>query len=187
MKKNVVVGAILGSALLLFLGWYFASPSWAMSQLQTAATEGDTDRLEQSIDFPSVRESLKTELRAAMAAEMVKQQEDAEDGFAVLGSAFAMAMVDTMVDGFVNPESMAAMIEKGQMEREASIEAGEQSPREGQERDVEWSISREGISRFTATPVAGEGEPVPTLIFERNGIGWKLSAIDLPDGPLAQE
>ena len=184
MNRNVIIAGVVGLVLVLGAGWYFASPAMALSQLRQAAIDGDAEQLEESIDFPAVRESLKAELRATMAAELARQQEAGEDGFGMLGSAIAMGMVDPMVDGFVNPQSMASMIEKGKMDRMRAGEPGDNSETEGSAEPTDWEISRDGFSRFTATPVTPEGERVPTMVFERDGLGWKLTAIDLPEGPL---
>jgi hypothetical protein len=87
-----------------------------------------------------------------------------------------------MVEGFVNAESMAAMIQRGKMEpNDAAPPANA--------KEVDWTIERDGLSRFTATPDARD-EKAPTLVFERDGLGWRLTEIKVPGlglgGPRAQ-
>ncbi|WP_162199481.1 DUF2939 domain-containing protein [Aurantiacibacter marinus] len=158
---------------MLVFGWYLGSPYLAMNDLRAAAESGDQAELENSIDFPQVRESLKSEFRASLAAKIVNSEE--QDGLEALGSMFAMGMVDTMVDGLVTPEGMSALITRGRLNREEAD--GEQA--EGFS-DQDWSLEREGFSSFRATPSLKSGETPPTLIFERDGLSWRLTAIDMP-------
>src|SRR6266496_759061 len=64
-SRRVVV--IVGAALLLL---YLLSPYFAIWRLNSALESGDRDALEAQIDFPSVRESLKEQLRIHMAKSM---------------------------------------------------------------------------------------------------------------------
>ena len=174
MRKSTVM--IAGAVVLLLLGglWYWGSPAYAMSGLRDAAIEGDADDLEERIDFAAVRVSLKEQMRAHLAAEMVKS--DDGDGFAAFGSVLAMGMVDPLIDGLVTPQSMSAMIERGKVQDDdAAVES---------DNPIDWKIERDGFSRFEARPETGEGGPAPTLVFERDGLGWRLVEIEIPEGGL---
>src|SRR5690606_37805082 len=118
----------------LCAAWYFLSPGYAMMQLRDAAVAGDKTELEARIDFPRVREGLKADLRARMAAEVA---EGGDRGIAALGGMLAMGIVDGLIDGFVTPESMSAMIEVGKLRPKAEGDA----PRT----QVEWDLHRESI------------------------------------------
>jgi hypothetical protein len=174
-RNRILIIGVLGLAAAAGAAWYIVSPGYAMSQLRAAAVEGDAEELEERIDFPAVRASLKERYRAELAGQIATA--DDGDGFAAFGSMIAMGMVDGMVEGFVNPASMAAMIQRGKMQgAQQESPAGRQS--------VEWSIVRDGLSRFSATPDAPEDERVPTMVFERDGLSWKLTEIEIPDGGL---
>ncbi|MBH9537918.1 DUF2939 domain-containing protein [Novosphingopyxis sp. YJ-S2-01] len=178
MKKWMIGAAVL--AAVLFGAWYFASPSYAMMQLKDAAEEGDPEELRDRIDFPAVRESMKAQMSAMMARKMA---EEPSDGFAALGGALAMGMVGPMIDGLVTPEFMAAMIEKGKAEKKDSAGASEVSTEDAS--PVNWKIDRNGFDRFRARP---DGDKTgAALLFERDGLGWKLVSLDLPADELAGE
>ena len=182
VNRNKIIMAAAALLLLTGVAWYFGSPAYAMIQLRDAAVEGNKEDLEKRIDFPKVRESLKSELRAKMAAEMAKP-ENQDAGFGTLGAMVGMAMIDSMIEGFVTPDAIAAMIKQGNMRR-----AGQQpleQPEAANVEPAEWSIERDGFSRFTATPEVPSGEKAPTMVFERDGLGWKLAGIELPEGGLA--
>jgi hypothetical protein len=46
--------------------------------------------------------------------------------------------------------------------------------------DTDWEIERRGLDRFTARPKGKGGDKVPTLVFERDGLGWDLVDIEAP-------
>lgn len=173
-RKSLVVVALVA----LFAAgvlWYFASPAYALSQLRDAAESGDKAQLEERIDFPKVKESLKSQFSALMMKEVAKAKEEEGGGFAAFGAMMAMAMIQPMIDGLVTPEAMSNMIKEGKLKR-----AKEAAPAPAA-KPVDWSIDRDGLDRFRAIPTAEKGEEPPALVFERHGLGWKLADIDLPD------
>lgn len=171
MKRSTLLS--LGAVLLLVAGagWYWGSPAYAMSQLRDAALSGDEDALEDRIDFPSVRESLKADMAALMMAQVANQE---QDGFAAFGAALAMGMVGPMVDAMVTPAGMATMVKQGRLQRPGDTQEDEGAP-------AEWTIEREGFDQFRAKPETTDGSEPPSLVFERDGLGWRLVEIDIPD------
>ncbi len=175
MSRNKSLVAVAAIAIIVAAAvWYFASPAYAMNQLKNAAQSGVSSQLEESIDFPKVRESLKTQMRAMLAREMTKPEAN-DNPFGKLGAMLAMGMVDSMVEGFVTPQSMAAMVEDGKIAKpgRAKAQVADSKP-------VDWDVERDGFDKFTATSVAADGNQGPTLIFQRDGLGWKLSGLKLP-------
>ena len=64
---------------------------------------GNRDSLESRIDFPSVRESLKDQLRIQMTKSTAKNQDFKGNPFGGLATAFAPMMINYAVDNFVTP------------------------------------------------------------------------------------
>lgn len=177
MKRNRLWFALAIVVLIATVGgWYVASPAYAMSQLKSAAETGDADQLEERIDFPKVRESLKSQLRAVMAREIAKPELQ-DNPFGKLGAMVAMGMVDGMVEGFVTPESISEMIKEGKMKRPGQVQVPVKAVNA---RPVDWTIKRDGLDKFSASPTAPDGKPAPRLLFERDGLGWKLAGLKLP-------
>lgn len=166
--RNWLIGLALAAAA-LFAGWYYASPLYAMNGLRDAAGSGDEGALEDSVDFPVLRENLKSELRARVAGEV---GDIAGGDLGNLGSSIGMAVLDPMIDGLVTPEAIATVVRQGNVLPQDGPEA---APALSQE--AEWTVEREGLSRFTARPAEGDA----ALVFERRGLGWKLVGIDLPE------
>lgn len=124
------------------------------------------------MDFPAVRESLKSQFRAVMVAEMAKEK---DNPFAALGMAFASSMADTMIDGLVSPAGIKAIVANGKVKEQQDSEADGQSGKE-----VDWEIDRRGLDRFVAKPKVADGEKAPSLVFKRSGFGWELIDIEVP-------
>lgn len=176
MKKGLAVAiALLAIGL---AGWYFASPSMAMNSLRSAAIEGDREELKERVDFPALRESLKEQVRAHMVAEMAKEKDS--NPFAALGMAMAGAIVDPMIDGIVSPAGIKAMVQQGRMVDATADKAA--APKDS--KPVDWKIDRRGFTKFVATPEVQDGGRAPSLIFKRDGIGWDLVDIEIPNGGL---
>lgn len=164
--------AVVAAVLVLGGSWYWASPSLAMRNLRDAAISGDRDDLNSRVDFPVVRESLKSQFKTAMMTEMAKQK-DANSGFAALGAALAMSLVDPFVDAMVSPEGMKKMVENGKFAKPGDTDQSSDTA-------PEWQIERKGLDRFTASPKTADGSKAPTLVFHRDGLGWKLVDVVVP-------
>ena len=105
-----------------------------------------------------------------MAAEMMK---DGNDGFAALGGMMAMSLVDNLVDGFVNAETVSRLIENGKMKEHDGLAPAAKA-------DPNWKVERDGLNHFRAYPSGEVGENPPAMIFTRDGLGWRLTDIDVP-------
>lgn len=169
MRKWLIMAA--AGLMALGAGWYFLSPSMAMSSLRSAALEGDKDELTERIDFPAIRQSLKDQFNAHLMAEMAKKK---NDGFAGLGAAMAAAMVGPMIDGMITPDGMKTMVKAGKFPKPGDAVGPANDP------DLKWAVSRKGFDKFTATPQGKNGQKVPTLVFKRDGFSWKLTDIEIP-------
>lgn len=171
MSKKLV-GAIV-AILVLVAGIYIGSPYWAVHSLKTAAIEANTDKLDAAVDFPSVRESLKSQFSAALMTKMTTDPEMKGNPFAGLGAMLVPAMVNRMVDAFVTPEGMAAMI-RGQKPGEAK--------KVSENPNIASTTEYVGLDRFRVRlrNVANNQEG-PSLLMERRGFAtWKLIKVEMP-------
>ena len=167
MKKLLAL-AVLCAA--LFGTWYFASPWLALKGMRDAAQDMDRAELERRIDFPAVRASLKPQLQAAI------RDEAGRGGNAlgqVLGRVAAGAVSDRAVELAVTPGGMASLITTGAM-------ISPLLPEQLKPRDVNWGVERDGLNAFRAIGTADDGAQAPVLVFARDGLGWRLVAVELP-------
>lgn len=170
--KKLVAGAV--GAFLIAGGAYAGSPYLAASNLKDAAISGDADQLEAKVDFPAVRESLKSQFSAALMQKMNSDPDMKDNPFAGLGMMMIPAIVDKAVDAYVTPDGLSAMV-RGSKPDEAKSQPAAENP------NIEYAYEWVNADRFrvkmtnTKTKEAG-----PTLVFERNGfVSWKLVKVDI--------
>lgn len=175
--KRIVLGVVAFAAVSAG-GWYYASPGFAMKGLRDAAMNGDKQELKERVDFPAVRESLKEQVRAVLVAELAKAK---DNPFAGLGMMMAGAIIDPMIDTFVSPSGMKALVDQGKFKKP------DQSEEVSADQPADWIIERDGIDQFRATPKRKDGDKVPILVFRRDGLGWDLVDIEIPEGGLGSE
>ena len=159
--------------------WFWASPGLAMKGLRDAAMNGDREALKDRVDFPAVRESMKSQVKAKVLAQVAINKD--KNPFAALGGMFAMAIVDPVIDGMVSPDGIKAMVEYGKVQAKGQVQPQPNA------KVAEWEISRNGLERFTATPQGEAAKNGLTLVFIRNGLGWRLVDVTLPDTPDAPD
>src|SRR5690348_11222134 len=105
MRKSWIVAAF-AMLIIAAAGWYLESPSWTLKQMADAAQARDAEKLSGYIDYPKLRETTKSQLKAAVAAKLTS---DTSNGFEALGMMIGMSMIDNMIDGILTPEGMEAM------------------------------------------------------------------------------
>jgi hypothetical protein len=169
MKKLL---ALVLLAIVLFGGWYFVSPWWAMKELRDAAQGVDVAALEERIDFEAVQDSVKTQMRAHFA-ERADEPENTSV-LAQIGANLTLAAADRAVDTLVTPKGMAAMIVTGSV-------AAPMIPEDMRTGDITWDVHRESFSRFRAVPTLEDGREGPHLVFARDGLGWDVVAVELSE------
>ena len=192
-SKVVLVAAILALAAY----WYW-SPWLAIHQMRNAAKSGDATAFNERVDYPLLRESLKGQLSTAVGAKAAERSESGSDiakAGAALGSLFATAMIDRMVDAFVRPESVMRVMQEGKLmprrESRAKQPDGTSSDPEGDgegnsssaKREPIWTTERHGVDTFVLyARRAGQAEDRRTgLVFQRRGFAsWVLTEIRLP-------
>ncbi|MBH5322996.1 DUF2939 domain-containing protein [Aurantiacibacter sediminis] len=165
MKKLLLLIAVVG---LTFLGWYLASPWWAMKSLADAAQAQDIAALEEKVDFPALRASASEQMN-----EEIARRRGQNGALGELGGALAERIGDAVIDRTITPESVSGLVASG------SLVVGVLPQRlRGQE--LSWDIEREGFQNFRAIGTFEDGTEGPTLIFRREQLGWVVTGFDLP-------
>lgn len=183
MRKSWIIGALV-ILLGLAVAWYFGSPAWTLKSMASAAQKGDADKLASYIDFPKVRESAKSQLKAQMAAKMMSGD---QNGFAAIGMMIGMQMVDPMIDAVVSPESMrAAFARRAKGPDKAAVAPNSPSagPSAGKVADKPFGIDTASAeivrTDFDHFQLRDKKQAEGGLVFERRGFGWVLMDIRMP-------
>ena len=177
-KLKIAIGALLALALSISAHWYY-SPYIAMNSMVSAAKEKDSDKFNDYVDYPSLRESFKGQFSAKMAEVMDKQPSNA---FSARGAMLGMTMINQMVDALVRPELVMKMMEEGKAQQPNKSLSGKQSNDESDTKAPKWEFERKGTDLVLATPIQeGSKDSQPVFVFRRAGYAnWKLTEVRLP-------
>jgi hypothetical protein len=163
-----------GIVALIAIGtWVYFTPHLALRSMRSAAEAGDGAALSGYVDFPAVRESLKTTVNGKVAS----VAQGTNSPLALFGAAFASALVSPMIDAFVTPESLALILNGVKPEPGGSVRVALPA-----EKDVETTERYGDLSTFLVTvkTKGSTGEPIG-LVLRRSGlVFWKLSALTFP-------
>lgn len=179
MSKKLVVGLAVAALAVFAIAWA-AAPVLAAQALIRAARAGDADRIEQLVDFPALRQSLKDELTAELAAHMRRDPRLMDSRLGGLGMILAPMLLSGAVDAAVTPEVVAQMVTTA----EAPDPTVRDQPEPGDaadEDDIHQSWGYRDLNAFAVT-LTDRDHPDQrlALIMERRGLfTWKLAAVDL--------
>lgn len=160
-------------ALCVAAAWLYFTPYMALNKLQAAAERGDAQAMNEMVDFPALRTSIRTEIQSATGRGIQK------DGglAAAIGAAAVGFVVGPMVDAAVTPEGISLLM-KGQSPGDDEKDAeNDESWRD----DVKITRRWEAPDRFVVQYSDREsGDERIALVMRREGVEWRLSGIRFP-------
>lgn len=179
MSKKLLTGFGLAAVALFAIAWA-AAPIFAGQALIRAAKAGDAAKLEQLVDFPALRDSMKEELNQELTRRVGNDPRLAERGLGALGMMLAPMILDGAIDTVVTPQVLAQMVttaEAPDPTRPASPEPGDAKD----DKDIHQAWGYRDLNHFAVT-LTDRDHPDQhlALIMERRGLfTWKLAAVDL--------
>lgn len=185
--NRILVGAGVGVLAAFLVTAYFVSPIIALHGLTTAAKAGDRAKLERGIDFPAVRESLKSQLKAVMTRSIADDPKLRDNPFAALGQMLLVGVIDKAVDAYATPDAIAEMVATNKAPEHISTDAPAPPPAEQPKpkaaSTTEAHYAYQGLNHFHASYRDKTDQPGDELglVMERRGLfTWKLVKIELP-------
>lgn len=164
MRKRVAVALTILAAVLL-AGWEYVSPAYTLRAMRDAAARGDAPAVSSHVDYPALRDSIKSGINRAIA----RRIEKSKGAPGAIAMAIASRAAGSMIDRMVNPEALALALSDP---RKAD------SPLARTWRG-EVVIERRSLSNFA---IVNRDDPnAPRLVFTRHWPGWTLSGIEMPD------
>ena len=172
-KKTMIIAGAIGAAIVVSggIGAYY-SPYLTVNSIKNAAENRNADALSQSINFPDLRTNIKAIIKAQA---LLKIAEDTNTQPPKISSQLIEKAVNPVVDKLVTPEG----IERIMFDKipEAKIDLAQL------DRDLARSnitMGYESFDRFVVhiTDKVNRSKDV-SLILKRDGLAWKLSAIDI--------
>ena len=166
---------IFAAAGVFLVGLVVAAPYFTVHQMRTAARDHDGEAFSEHVDFPSVRQSLKDQVNAALLSDMASDKV-ADNPFAAMGAALAGVIVDRLVEAYVTPAGISRLM-SGE-----SVDASDEGRSSDDFGSNPWSdatMSYESLSKFVVTVNAGT-DSEGRFVLRRRGVGWKLTEILIP-------
>lgn len=169
----------LAGLLIMFAIYLYASPYIVLNNIKKAAEQKDADKLSGYIDFPSVKQSMKDQVKAFMINEIASIEQ--EDGFEALGTMLATSMVDPIIDGVITPEGVALMLQ-GQ-ELDIGLNEKTESKAEPKEKEIDYKASYLSFNRFKVQiNDEDDAEKSINVIMHRDWFSWKVTSINFSLG-----
>jgi len=152
---------------------YVASPYYSVWRFGEALRTHDMNALSARVDFNAVRGSLKQQIRDHFLGVLNKKK---KDRLAQFLAANAGDPLDQLIDAYITPEGLAAIIANpGPIKNASSLSSLPSLDRS--QKEIDWAKGRRAF--FTGPrDFAVENEGIK-LIFRFNGLGWKLHSLDL--------
>ena len=170
---GLMVAALVAAA----AGWWFASPWWTLRAMREAAAAHDEKALSAHVDYPALRESVKSNVMRRITTDG-----RGAEGLGAIGALVADAIAGPLIKAAVTPQGVEAMFRADYAQDKAARTPdtpGVALPKLPPEKDRPV-IERHGLNEFT---VRGREAGGATLLFHRDALGWKLAGFDLPPPP----
>lgn len=161
------------------LALYIASPFLAIYDLKKALESGDAGNLQERIDFPEIRLSIKEQIKASFM-EGLAQDEQSNALATGLALAFGPALIDGLVDSIVTPSGISNLIwnAKFPSPRKDGEPLKDTEPDQKSEQK-HFNFSYAWFSGPTLFKVISKDKNL-VLRFHLRDFKWKLYNIELP-------
>ena len=172
---------------LAFCVWLYFAPHLTVRSMRLAAERGDAQALAAHVDFPALRESVKTQLADIMRERIGASGDSDRDNLGALrdvGARFATMIATPMIEAIVSPQALSLLFAGKGLARDGLAAATGTSDQRGGGDLPEWNatMAYEDLHTFAVTlhPDGDIAAPAK-LIFKRNNLlWWKLSAVEMP-------
>jgi len=206
-RKPVAI-AVVAVAVVAALGYGYASPYLALNHLKAAADARDAVALNEYVDYPALRSSLKQQV-----GEMLQRRIEAahaSNPLALFGAMIGTALIGPLVDAYATPDGVAALLsgmpptgqpgerpappppssappaaQQAESAPPAPSNPGTQAqppqqPQEQEQPRAQTSAGYRGLNTFAVTWQRSASSERYAAILQRHGLfSWKLSAVEL--------
>jgi flagellar basal body-associated protein FliL len=173
-SKSVVI-ALVVVIVVAMLGVIYASPYIALDRLKRAADARDAQTVNQYVDFPLLRESLKDQVGQLLTRKIDIQKSG--NPLAIIGAMIGAALIGPLVDSYATPDGVAAIL-NGIPPRG---DPGEKPP--VPKPPPQTTAGYRSFNTFAVNYQHGTGDARYSAILRRYGLfSWKLVAVELNGG-----
>ena len=166
-------GKLIAAIIVALLFIYAGSPYYSVWRFGEALRAHDMDALAARVDFDAVRGPLKQQIRDHFLGVLAKKN---KDRLAQFLTASTDNPLDRLIDAYITPEGLAALIaDRAPLKNASSLSSLPST--DGSRKEIDWSKARHAF--FTSPRDFSIDHEGIKLRFRFNGLGWKLHALDL--------
>ncbi|WP_321936792.1 DUF2939 domain-containing protein [Paraburkholderia sp. J8-2] len=211
-KKPVAITVAL-AMIVGALGYAYASPYIAVKHMKAAADARDAATLNEYVDYPALRLSLKQQVGEMLHRRIEGQH--SSNPLLILGAVIGAALISPLVDAYATPEGVAALLSGMPPTGKPGDRPHAPPPTESSEQSAESAQSAQSAQSAPSPAPAASGNPAPearpvttagyrglnefALTWERGNTGehyaailqrhglfsWKLAAVELDEGSVS--
>lgn len=176
MKKWLIAGLCL---LLATLAAYIAAgPYLAVNGIRNVVASGDYGKLSYFVDFPKLRDSVTPQIQSRITGQV---QERLGRGSAASVASEVVTMISKpAIDAIVSPLGVATLLTGSTLARKITGQKNEDVRAHADDPLKDAKTRYVSMSRFTATVTTAEEKSL-VFVFERDGLRWKLTGLQLPN------
>ncbi|WP_206998101.1 DUF2939 domain-containing protein [Trinickia mobilis] len=200
----LAITAVIAIAVIAVLGYAYASPYVALDHLKRAADARDAQTLNQYVDYPALRQSLKDQVTQMLTRRIDEQK--LNNPFAAIGAMIGVALIGPLVDAYATPDGVAAILnglpprgtpgerppappepsEDTASNTAPSQPASEPAPSSSQPASApaprQTTAAYRSVNEFAVTYRRVAGSAQYSALLHRDGLfSWKLVAVELND------
>lgn len=163
--------------LTITIGCYiYALPFIKVKQIKDTLKSKDTTLLSEYIDFPLLRENIKSQLKASFIKEIQDDEETQNNPFSALGMGLGFIMVDKAIDTFLTSSGIQAIIK----ESEQSLDIDASLKKYNYKVNMDYKSSRQ--FHIFVENNDSKNENIQ-FILKRKGLNWQLTSVEFSKFP----
>lgn len=174
--------SLIGAAILGAGGYLVATPWISINQFREAIEAKDLPGIERHVDFPSLRTSLKDQLKAKLSEEITRQSGGdplLNFGMGAFGYALAEPMIDAAVEAYISPAGLKTLMAGSPPQGSAP---GLQTPQlpDSSKSDAAVAMAYKTLNLFVVSASDSSNGQTVRFNFERRDlVNWKLASVSL--------
>lgn len=168
--------SIVGLLLIIF-AYFYATPYLVLNKMKNAAQAGDSAKVSEYIDYPSVRQSLKDQINSHMLEEL---DIDEQSRLANLGQKLASTLLDNMIDHVVTPEGMTMVLQGQGLKEIYQAKVTQETTEVKQQHKPQYKAGYTSWQNFEVQIQAPEYSRGVKINMVRDGLSWKVNQVSVP-------
>lgn len=182
--------AIVAVAVVVFAGvaaYSYASPWITLKTFREDAVAGKAERMNDYVEFPALRESLRTQIQSLLTEQLAKDGK--ENPFAGLAMLMANAIIEPLVSTVASPSGIVKLVQGKEQSTEATglppMTPGASAPNSTPVKSAETQKAFQGKTRYDGwSRVIVQADDYkqgdPYLVLRREGLfSWKMVDLQL--------